>query len=275
MFLVTDYRAGIADGVISPATSILCSYILSGFYPSRDSIDSHVKPSYLEHSPRAFEHYFSGQGTPITYSQADICELISSSDYNIDHLMYNLTQAMQYSEQIAVENQSVYLTSNSDAGLKTTCFDDKGHNCNLINGGIPNKHGITSEYCNAVHVDWQVTVGESFGAIRGYVEKNGDTYILHYRYYMSDIYEWTNEGKLDIGTVLHFFHEIKWAKQFLINGYFEGTITWTEGQSATDWNVYNQLMDEMCEIEGDSRWNQSSRFYDYYRGNNISYRDTI
>lgn len=64
-----------------------------------------------------------------------------------------------------------------------------------------------------------------------------------------------------------------YAKQFLIDGYFEGIITWTEGASACDYYVYNQIMSTLKDIQGSywGQYNESESYYDELN-KNVSYR---
>lgn len=263
--VLTDARLGGASTI----SSWLSSLLLAGFDPDETCL--------FIHASEALQKYFLGFGTPTHYNQSDTCELIVSSQNNIDHLVYNITKAMEYSEQIANENVPVYFTVNPDAGLIATCFDNKGKNCNFINDAISNKHLLGKIY-NSVHSDWKSTVGESFGSINAELIRTGNTFTMKYRYYFSDIYEWTvgfdpTDDKPDVGVYFHYFHEMGYAKQYLMDGYFEGTITWTEGEAASDFNVYNQIMETMKEIRG-VFWglgNESDEYYDKIKGK-TSYR---
>lgn len=265
--IVTDAQVGVVDGGVSTLTSYICSCILAAPYSDADEYAAGL----LIHAPKALSLYFSGLGVPIHYNEFDISELILSSENNIDHMVYNITQAMQYGEQVAIDNATVHFTSNSDAGFKFTCFDDKGKNC-TVKAIQPNGH-ILPIYCNSAHLDWQITVGESFAGIRAEISLSGNTYTMKYRYYLNDIYEWTFEDPPDIGNVLLYFHQMGYAKQFLMDGYFEGTITWNAGASACDYDVYSQIMDTLKEIQG-SYWGQYNESESYYAELNkkISYR---
>ena len=235
-------KVGMADFGASTLFSDLCCKILIGM-----NGDNTINSGYLVHSSRALENYFLGLGISFHYDAMEMSELILSSRNNIDHMVYNMTKAMQYAEQVGISDESVYFTTKSNAGLKVTCFDDKGNNCNISKQDDikKNDHHIGT-YFNSKHVDWHVTIGESFGGIRAEVTRVGDTYTMKYRYCLNDIYEWTEEpGELDIGNVLHPFHKAGYAKQFLLDGYWEGTITWKDGQGAYDKNVYNQIIETL------------------------------
>ena len=89
---------------------------------------------------------------------------------------------------------------------------------------------------------------------------------------MNDIYEWTPEciekinqetfeitmKKDALGTIFHSFHESGLAREFLMDGYFEGTITWDEGASADDEIIMQQIVEGMKNIEGVLRWNKNN-----------------
>lgn len=244
--LFTDTKGCAADFGISILTSHLCSSTLAFL-----SDTSFENAGYLSLAPEALEHYFLGTGTGVHYSQEDICDLILSSQNNIDHLIYNITKSMQFAEHVAQYDRNVYFSTTPDANLKLSCYDDKGQNCVFGLYQIqPNGHR-SGKYNNSRHVDWHNTVGESFCGISACVSYQNGVYKMKYRYYLNDIYEWVNIGRFDdIGTVLHFFHEMGYAKQYLIDGFFEGEITWKEGDSALDKDVYDSIMNTMHEIQG-------------------------
>lgn len=57
-------------------------------------------------------------------------------------------------------------------------------------------------------------------------------------------------------------HELGWAKQFLIYGDFEGSITWTAGDYVTDEAIYSQVLDDMKEMMG-AYWGLYNEFNTY------------
>lgn len=270
IFLVTDSHAGMVDGGVSFATAYICSAILVGLG------DGNLKNAgVLIYAPDALEHYFAGFGTTIHYDQEEMCDLILSSRNNIDHLNYNLTKAMQYAEQVARTEEFVYFTSTPNSGFKFSCYDDKGGNCIFREKDVKSFVHSTGSYCNPRHLDWHNTVGESFCGMRVMVNYYEGTYTMKYRYYLNDIYEWVNEGDFDIGMILHYFHEMGYAKQFLIDGYFEGTISWQEGSSALDIDVYQQIIDTMHEIQGPyaGLYDEAKEYYNIANRTNTNYRD--
>ena len=115
-----------ADFGASTIFSDLCCKILIGM-----NGDNTINSGYLVHSSRALENYFLGLGISFHYDAMEMSELILSSRNNIDHMVYNMTKAMQYAEQVGISDETVYFTTKSNAGLKVTCFDDKGNNCNI------------------------------------------------------------------------------------------------------------------------------------------------
>lgn len=86
---------------------------------------------------------------------------------------------------------------------------------------------------------------------------------MHYRFNMFDIYEWTMDNPPTIGNKLHPFHELGYAKQYLMAGAFEGVITWQEGETAYDIDVFTQITNRMKDIEGTPRWIISEQTEDY------------
>lgn len=275
---LADARNGIANFGISE----LCSKLVCAFFSDGSQIGG------LYHAPAAMEHFFVGLGTPYYFSDKDICELISSSPNNLEHLFYNLTKAMKYSEQITVDDSEIFFTTVPNANLKATCFDNKGHNCVFTGNEINkiedtywtnrHKNGI---YMNSTHVDWHITVGESFGGIRAKIKRTGDTYTMTYRYCINDIYEWTptqisrvNNLELeyvkdDLGYILHTLHRHGYAKEFAMSGSFEGTLTWKAGALIDD--VAQQIKNDLKNIEGFRRWTNSNVFDKFYSNTHMDY----
>ena len=281
--VLADARFGIVDFGISTFTSkLLCLAFSEG---------SNIGPLY--HAPQALENYFLGLGNSIHYDAADTSELISSSVNNLEHFVYNMTKAMQFGEQIAAEGSYTYFTSIPDANLKTTCFDDKGYNCKFTNKRpdesnsifLPNRHH-NGVYSNHTQVDWHLAIGESLGGIRAEIIRDGNYYTMTYRYCVSDIYEWTPTQissfdletgepiytKDALGTIFHYFHEIGYAKEFLIDGYFEGTITWEAGAAADDKDVFDQITATMKSTEGSMRWDLSNCIDTFVNRSRADYR---
>ena len=72
---------------------------------------------------------------------------------------------------------------------------------------------------------------------------------------------------------MHPLHEFGIAKQYLMDGYYEGEITWNMGESACDYDIYYQIMEQMrtilgayadCYYEGDNYYSKMSNgIYDY------------
>ena len=77
----------------------------------------------------------------------------------------------------------------------------------------------------------------------------GGTYTMTYRYYLCDIYEWcvdhsTNE--MNIEDKMYALHLYGWAKQFLIDGYLESTITWRKGERlSSETELYNSTISNL------------------------------
>ena len=250
--------------VIGPVGTMFSSYMLAGFYEDIDGNPPYTNVNNVFNASTALMHYFSGLGTTVTYSEKDMCTMIASSSNNIDHLLRNITYSMQYAEQIAISEEKAFFVNSSDSPLKITCFDDKGDNCDSKLSDIAlsdqyysaHQGGNNARYCNSTHVDWHNTVGESLGSIVCEVKKTGSTYSMTYRYYMIDIYEWVQDphGTVeldDIGSILHVYHHDGSAQQYLMNGFFEGTIIWEEGDSAYHKNVFEQIRNTIVSIEGE------------------------
>ena len=270
VWLFTDTKGCVADFGLSIPLSHLFSSILASFHNKEFENDG-----YLNYAPEALEHYFLGSGTAIHYKQEEICDLILSSKNNIDHLIYNITKAMQYAEHVAKCNSCIYFSTAPDSEFKLSCFDNKGKNCYFIEWDIePNGH-LLGCYYNPRHVDWHNTVGESFCGINAGISYLNGVYTMRYRYYLNDIYEWVNTGGMDdIGTPLHFFHEAGYAKQYLIDGFFEGEISWKEGDSALEKSVYDSIINTMHEIQGlyAELYDESVAYYEECQIESINYR---
>lgn len=232
-----------------------------------------TNPSSLKHASYALQHYFLKTGTPISYNPIDTCELISSSVNNIDHLHRNISYLMDCAEKSVANGQSLTFAAKSNSNLKAICFDNKGAD----EGGARcmeelDFHISPTAHCNYVHRDWQNTVGESFGSIVASISRKGNKYTMNYRYFFIDIYEWAihYEKEKTLISRLHTFHELGTAREFLINGSFEGTITWEAGETAYYPNIAKQIENTLMNIEGNELWDKSNeyeRFYDKVKNN--------
>ena len=231
------------------------------------------EPQSLINASIALMHYFDKSGLPLTYSPPKTCELISSSCNNIDHLHRNLSYIMNCSEQILLDKQKVILSAKSNSEMKTICFDDKGADedgskCEIQdaeNNIIP-FHEISGYYCNYVQRDWQNTIGESFGSVVAEVTRNGNIYTMKYKYYFIDIYEWAihYEKKKTLVSQLHNFHELGVAKEYLINGSFEGTLTWESNNTAYYSDIAKQIENTLKNFQGTESWNKSNEYNRFY-----------
>lgn len=103
-------------------------------------------------------------------------------------------------------------------------------------------HGMS--YCNYVHRDWNLTIGEALVTMVAKVERKGDKYIMNYRYYFKDIYEWAYHYEIShdtVSTPLHAAHEAGIAHEYLMQGYYEGNLSWSDCEKVTDRNVAQQI----------------------------------
>jgi len=180
---------------------------------------------------------------------------------------------MDCAEKSVANGQSLTFAAKSNSNLKAICFDNKGAD----EGGARcmeelDFHISPTAHCNYVHRDWQNTVGESFGSIVASISRKGNKYTMNYRYFFIDIYEWAihYEKEKTLISRLHTFHELGTAREFLINGSFEGTITWEAGETAYYPNIAKQIENTLMNIEGNELWDKSNeyeRFYDKVKNN--------
>lgn len=231
------------------------------------------EPESLANASIALMHYFDKNGLPFIYSSPKTCELISSSCNNIDHLHRNLSYIMHCSEQTLLDKQLIVFSTKSDSEMKTICFDDKGaeeggSKCEIqdAENNVTPFHESPGYYCNYVQRDWQNTVGESFGSIVAEVTRNGDTYEMKYKYYFIDIYEWAihYEKPKTMISELHLFHELGLAKEYLMHGSFEGTITWKSENTAYHPDVASQIENTLKKYQGNESWNKSNEYNRFY-----------
>lgn len=88
------------------------------------------------------------------------------------------------------------------------------------------------------------TLRSSYGGMSATITSIDDSYTMKYRYHIIDIYEWAAHDKNpdDLSIMMHRLHEYGLSRQYLINGYFEGEITWVRGQRTSDEEVMNQIL---------------------------------
>ena len=116
-------------------------------------------------------------------------------------------------------------------------------------------------YFNYVNRDWFNTVGESRAAIVAEVSIKENSYTMKYRYYFKDIYEWAYHYDHDpLSFMFHYYHETGQAQEYLMNGSFEGEITWTAGETGFTPHVLEQVKSTLQKWENDIRWEQSNEY---------------
>lgn len=234
----------------------------------------------MKHAADALLHYFNNSGKTMTYTSSEICELLACSQNYLDHLHRNITRAMKCSEQLIGDKQSICFASKCNSGFKATCNVDRG----IADGGIACDansdlksklyhcfdNNSQSVMCNYVHRDWWNTIGEAGAAIVAQTTRSGNTYTMNYTYYVKDIYEWAYHYDKDLMSGLfHTYHEQGVAQEFLMNGQFTGTITWTSGEDAyvkNVSNVRNQIKETLKTSTGSKQWlisNEYDRFLNY------------
>lgn len=219
----------------------------------------------MDHAADALVHYFNGLGDTLEYLEADTCELISSSQNNLDHLHRNITRTIQCAEQILCDNQRIMIATKSDSGFKATCnvdrgSDDGGISCDIMNDGNASHHtcGIHFNYVNR---DWFNTVGEAGANVVAEITRSGNTYTMNYSYSFLDIYEWAYhyDGTM-LYRILHSYHEDGWAQEFLMEGKFIGTLTWQAGDDARQMDVVNQIKETLKSKQNPTRWDKSNEY---------------
>ena len=245
----------------------VCDYPIDfGLNPEREN-NSQV----ISRACDAMRHYFSRSGNEVVYSESDTCELISSSVANLMHLFDNLNNTMRCAEKIVMDGNSIIISPKSDQKFKATCFtgtkDDEENTdiveCNINTDNTGLKTHALSEYCNYVHRDWQITVGEATGTIVAEIERNGDTFKMKYRYYFKDIYEWAyhyDKDPGDISAILHGAHESGDAQEYLMQGYYEGYLSWTLNDKITDKTIAQQIFMTLAEKEDGIGSNPSEKW---------------
>ncbi|MBR1431453.1 dockerin type I domain-containing protein [Ruminococcus sp.] len=228
-----------------------------GLHPERENNSSDIK-----HAFDAMRHYFWGGGKEVFYSQKDTCEMISSSIQNIMHLFDNLNRTMRCSEEMLKDGNSVIIALKSNKNLKAACLiknkaeNDTDNPIDIVNCEInTNKTGLKDHeayYCNYVHRDWNLTIGEALGTIVAKVERNGDKFTMTYRYYFKDIYEWAYHYEQDhesVSTALHAAHEDGLAQEYLMQGHYDGGLSWTLGEKITSRDIAQQIFLTLADRE--------------------------
>lgn len=250
------------DTLISDAADLLFASHPYDFgeHPLRAS-DSNA----MEHAADALMHYALNSGNKVIYSEADSCEMIYSSVNNLDHLLRNVTRTIKCAEEVLLDNNTIIISSKSNSGFKALCFDNKGKNCDIDNDYKTANHHIYGTYCNYVHKDWQNTIGEAYGNIVAKITRSGNVYTMEYSYYIIDIYEWAyhSDTNDELSSKLHIFHELGDSQEYLLQGKFEGSITWTSGTTANSINIYYQIAETLKEKGGGLfgvNWNKSNEY---------------
>lgn len=60
--------------------------------------------------------------------------------------------------------------------------------------------------------------------------------------------------------MFHYYHETGQAQEYLMNGSFEGEITWTAGETGFTPHVLEQVKSTLQKWENDIRWEQSNEY---------------
>ncbi len=260
-FASMDNKYSIADEIISDVFGIKYSIDFYNHQERKNNTKS------MDHAADALLHYFEGSGEPVTYLENDICELISSSLNNLDHLHRNITRVMKCAESTVTDNGTIILATKSDSSIKAICFDSKGAEdggaaCDINDDpktALHHNSGLI--HCNYTHRDWQNTFGESFGSIVAEINRSGNKYTMNYKYYVIDLYEWAFHSDKDpLSYIFHVYHENGLAQEYIIKGSFEGTITWSAGETAFYPNVINQIKKTLEYWEGSTCWEMSNEY---------------
>ena len=216
----------------------------------------------MDHAADALMHYFNGTGEKFEYNENDTCEMISCSVSNLCHLHNNITCVMNCAEDCLNDKSSIILAAKSDSNLKAACNVDRGNNsgglvCD-VSGHFLHSAGVQYNY---IHRDWWNTVGESGASIVAEISRSGNTYTMTYTYYFMDIYEWAQHydpGLLNM--TLHSYHEFGLAQEFLMEGKFNGTLTWQAGDDARQTDVVNQIKETLQSKQNSTRWDKSNEY---------------
>lgn len=277
--------------IMPTVTADLCALLMTlghGFDWGPNPQRAFTANNAMDKASEALSRYFAGCNEPYRYSASEVCESTAVSSKNLEHLHTNLTWAMRYAEQTLQDHTSTVFATTSNAKLKAFCNVDRGCTGDGVpcNASIPNRlHGYhaaatsdDSPYFNYRNRDWFNAIGEAPCAIVADVSRNGNQYTMKYRYIFKDIYEWTAHydngiysetnpfdlNKInDLEYALHFMHESGYAKEYLMEGEFEGTITWTAGQTAFDGDVFKTIKETLKKQVSLINWlngNEYTRF---------------
>lgn len=213
----------------------------------------------------------------VYYSECDTCELISSSTQNLSHLFDNISRTMRCAEETLIDGNTIIICPKSNQKWKSVCLiqnkaeNDTPNPIDIVNCDIEDTDLKThiSSYCNYVHRDWNLTVGESIGTLTAKIKRDGDKFTMQYRYYFKDIYEWAYHYEINhesVSTPLHAAHEVGLAQEYLMQGYFEGYLTWNLNEKVIDKTVAQQIFMTLADKEGGLGSNQS---YTWTKSNEI------
>ena len=204
--------------------------------------------SNLDNAADMLYYYLTNSTQELILPEDDVKDVISCHDNNMLHLKYNINQLMNAAEQTTYNNTNTICTT-SDSAMRVVCMVDREVECELR--GV-NVNGVTHpdtmmELNTGKQSDWNLALGSCYGGMVAEITSNGNSYSMRYKYYILDVYEWAAHapGSETLSQMMHRLHEIGVAHQYLITGYYEGTIEWTKGESTASEHVMNQIESDL------------------------------
>ncbi|NLG03056.1 MAG: hypothetical protein GX567_04390 [Clostridia bacterium] len=217
---------------------------LSGIWSALQGSDNKLTWSQLPNAAEMLWEYLNNDTNRLILHPSDVKEIISCHDNNILHLKYNINQLLKVAEQTTYNNSAVICTM-PDSNMRSVCMVDRLGECELrgidING-VKHPHTM-QKITTGKQADWNLSVGSCYGGMVADITSDGNNYSMKYRYYILDIYEWAAHvaEPETLSQMIHRLHELGEAHQFLIAGYYEGTLHWKKGESTANDYIMQQI----------------------------------
>jgi hypothetical protein len=169
-------------------------------------------------------HYLINNGKTLYLDESDMQKIVFGQKSNYDHYIYNINQLMLVAEQTSMSDDYINIVTNGGNDFKVACY--KKQNCNAV-------HSNLKYYDDSFAADWGYAIGESLGGMTGKVKKYEEQYIMYFKYYLIDTYEFVahyDDKVTSLDEEAHKLHESGYAKEYKIIGCLSGAVTWHKGE---------------------------------------------
>lgn len=261
--LSSDFSVSFSDGkyLLACIFDVVGLTIIPGFiYNELGEIEDYDWSKSLVEFSCCLEHYLSGSGENVIFSEEEMKSLIFSQQSNMDHYYYNINQLINCVESTistdAPKGTKIVLATKSSANFLLACYTSEHCNFNSLN--TPSLiHESTKVYDNVEAFDWSQAVGNAFGTMVAEVTYLGDNaFKMEYNYNLYDIYEFGyHYGDIDPFDDFHELHEQGKAKDFFMCGTYHSYVSWKYGDDymnprkpGADYSFTNTVIinDDIC-----------------------------